>query len=177
MMKKWPLLSLVSLSLVAVGIQAEPERNRKITLAAAIENVDVKLVEKLLKREGIADHNSRKLLVEKAQNAVDECEENVSLLRSRSDCARFVGWLIWTGCGTAVCIKGLDSLLNSSRVKGIEKQFGFLMAGVAVCSAFGLYSLAKAWKCPTALGRLENACIIEDLVKSAPLSHTSDPSK
>ncbi|MBA3751435.1 hypothetical protein H0X06_01355 [Candidatus Dependentiae bacterium] len=172
MMKKYLLLSFVSLCIVPVCMQAKPEMNRKATFDVAIENVDVKLVEKLLKREGIDDENSKKLLLETAEDVVAQCEERVSLLKSGWDCARFAWWLMWIGCGTRVCVGVLDSFFNSGRLKGIEKPVGFFTAGVGVCTVSGFYYLVQAWKCPTALRRLENARTIEDLIKNAPLSTT-----
>ncbi|MBA3751434.1 hypothetical protein H0X06_01350 [Candidatus Dependentiae bacterium] len=177
MIKKYLLLSFVSLCIVPVGMQAKPNMNRKASLDVAIENVDVKLVEKFLKREGIVDENNKKLLVETAQDVVDQCEERVSLLKSGWDCARFGWWSAWIGCGTVFCISGLRYRVLKFNDKEIKKKLGFIIAGGAVCTATGLYYLSQAWKCPTASSRLESARIIENLIKNAPLSITATDSQ
>ncbi|MBA3751431.1 hypothetical protein H0X06_01335 [Candidatus Dependentiae bacterium] len=176
MMKKYLLLSVACLSVVSTGIHAGREGNKKITLDAAIENVDLKLVQKLLKREGMAEKTRKKLLLETAEDIVEECEERVSLVRSGWDCARFGWWSTWTGLGVAACAFGAAVALTP---KGIETDFEYqqkkkLALGGAVIGVLwtlpGVYYLVQAWKCPTALRRVETARKIEDSIRNAPVS-------
>ncbi|MBA3751430.1 hypothetical protein H0X06_01330 [Candidatus Dependentiae bacterium] len=176
MMKKYLLLSVACLSVVSTGIHAGRERNKKVTLDEAIENVNLKLVQKLLKREGIAEETRKKLLLETAEDIVEECEERVSLVKSGWDCARFGWWSTWTGLGVAACAFGTAVALTP---KGREDNSDYLEtkklalggAGIgALWTLLGGYFLSNAWKCPTALRRVEIARKIEDLIRNAPVS-------
>ncbi|MBA3751432.1 hypothetical protein H0X06_01340 [Candidatus Dependentiae bacterium] len=180
MMKRYLLLSFVCLSAVPTCMQARSEKSKNDALVSAIENVEVKLVEKLLKREGIADNGRKKLLLEAAEDAAERSEENISLLRNGWDCARFAGWTAWSGFGAFTCLTGTVLALapvkdkNKREIPFLEDQtrMGFSVLGVfaALCTVPGIYYLKKAWKCPHASRRLESARMIEDLIKKAPLS-------
>ncbi len=71
MMKKYLIVSVVCLSVASASVYARPERNKKATLDSAIENVDMRLVEKLLRREGITEETRKKLLSETAEDVRD----------------------------------------------------------------------------------------------------------
>ncbi|MBA3751433.1 hypothetical protein H0X06_01345 [Candidatus Dependentiae bacterium] len=166
--------------LVSTVMPSRSEKLKKDTLISAVEDTNVKLVEKFLKREGIADENSKKLLLETAEDVVEQREESVSLLRSGWDCARFAGWSTWIGLGSFMCLAGTVFAVvpqeerNGEEIpfsKDIERKaaVGVGLLG-ALCTVPGLYYLIKAWKCPTASTRLESARTIENLIKKASLS-------
>ncbi len=167
-------------SVISLFTQPRPENHKKDTLISAVEDSNAKRVERLITREGVGDENSRKLLVETAEDITDECEESVSLLRSRLDCARFAGWFTWTGLGALLWLKGTVTAITPGIYKEpfVEDKKRVRALGLgsigALCTAYGVYSLKKAWRCPTASRRLENARAIQDLLKKASSSHASD---
>ncbi len=177
MMKKYLIVSVVCLLVAPVSVQARPERNKKVTLDEAIENVDVNLVKKLLKRKGIAEEARKKLLLETAEDVVEECEERVSLLKSGWDCARFTWWSTCTSVGALASAFGIGIALtpkgnNENNEKYLQTK-KLASAGAVIGTVLTLpcvYFLTRAWKCPAALSRVENARTIENLIKNAPLS-------
>ncbi|MBA3751436.1 hypothetical protein H0X06_01360 [Candidatus Dependentiae bacterium] len=164
------LLTLFSAFTLAGILQAVDEKD---TLSFPIENVDLKLTKKELQREEIVDQNRQNLLFKAAKSSVEHCKERISLLKSGRDCARFAWWTSWSGLGTGATLwivgKALSPLIKSNgrdTSKHIKAAVLFGSIG-ALCTAPGVFYLAKAWKCPTALRRFEDACAIEALLKKA----------
>ncbi|MBA3751426.1 hypothetical protein H0X06_01310 [Candidatus Dependentiae bacterium] len=145
MIKSSAVITAVGVSLVCVSLYAERTLD---SWFSAIEKIDVARIEKLLKRDGIINAQEKKELLAAAEDAVEECEKNVSLLKSKSDLAL---------CGTGLGVISLGVLVGRPAI-----SMGLIGAGV--------YLALKSWRCPYALRCLANAEEIEYMIKNAPLS-------
>ncbi len=157
-MKCSVLISTLFLSLTSTCVEARRDIDR---LVSAIEEIDLVLVKKLLKREGFSDEKQKKELVGIAEDIVEECEKNVSLLRSKQDFAL-------CACGIACAAFGIFSPIlkyKKNLAKILSKEADRLLRFCLI--ATGVYISLKSLSCPAASRVLEDAQDIEDMLRNA----------
>ncbi len=160
-MKCSVLISALSLFFTSMYVEARRDTDR---LVAAIEKIDVVLVKKLLKREGIPDEKQKEELVGIAEDIAEECEKNVSLLRSKQDFALCT-------FGVACAAFGIISPIlkhKNNFAKMLSKEADRLLRFCLIAS--GVYITLKSLHCPAASAVLEDAEDIEDMLRNACLN-------
>src|SRR5437899_2914048 len=93
-MQKYVILSLLILGSASVATATDSGK-----LSAAIEKQDIEKVRRLIKRIGELEPADKKNLQKDAHEMVSDARENVSLLKSKWDLAKFVGGSTLGACG------------------------------------------------------------------------------
>lgn len=136
-------------------------------LVKAIELSDLGQVEKCLKQLVCFPEEKKEDLVTKAQKALAERKQMVSLLKSPKDMARFIAGLVLTGIGGL----GIYDLVNGLLAYNQGLPFGSGAAALASCMAVvglggGAYLVPEGWNCTIAKGKCDSAQKIKELIEN-----------
>ena len=192
-MQKYILISLLLVGCATVTAKTDREK-----LQRAIKTLELKKVTKLLKEMRDLPREDKTSLVNKAQAALSNARENVSLLRSKWDLAKYLGGsaVAWVGINVAFQCGVLGYLFRSGSSE-IDRIFPpdlirmyaydqdarnrlgmgiYIGAGVSSTIALvGGYYAVKGYYCDTAYGRVNMARKIAALVKKTCSEEVPEP--
>ncbi len=168
MMKKYLVISMMGITLTSGHLVAKPRETVQDKLISAIEQSDVALVKRLLRRAGDIDGKDKKELIEAGSEAVDLREQSSTLLKSPWDLAKLatgVPLSLVGVLGSGLGIFGVLEGLEESNMKTCQMAGVVGVPGV-IALATGLYLIVKGWKCSAAANRRNDAEKIEELLES-----------
>ncbi len=192
-MQKYILIPLLLVGYVTVAEKTDTEK-----VQDAIEKLDLEKVTELLKEMRDLPREDKTSLVKKAQAALSNARENVSLANSKWDLAKYIGGSAAAGVGSYLAFSyGFGGWYFRSGSREIDYVFPpnfinkyaydldardrlgmgmYIVAGVSGAIALvGGYYAWKGYYCDTAYGRVKIARKIATLVKEARIEEVQEP--
>lgn len=131
-------------------------------LIDAIKISDLRAVKKFLRRLGPLEEQEKKEFVACAENEILARQKGVSIFKSRSDAAKFIG-------GTLAGSLGLLAVYGGCQAFARNHSYIYLSSVASFFSLYGFYKAYRGLSCETAKERLQKAREVGKEVKNAEL--------